>query len=146
MAHAQNQISSFDETDESICNGVGSVQPSAGSRVVRISGSNAGYTMFRGRVQDHRLPKPLACSPFTSLPVSHRVPSHFNWALLLEHIFANYFAITATQVEGKEIGKALCNLIFRGPCIVIYSYINSIYFNVMNSIVLFTLGHKAAGT
>jgi len=46
------QISSFGETDESISNQQGtSVQSTAGSRSVRISGSNAGYTMFRGSVK-----------------------------------------------------------------------------------------------
>jgi len=40
----RNQISSFAETDES-------VQSTAGSRGVRISGSNAGYTIFRGSVR-----------------------------------------------------------------------------------------------
>ena len=38
--------------------------------------------MFWGRVQDYWLPTPLACFPFTSPPVRHRVPSGFNWALL----------------------------------------------------------------
>jgi len=37
--------------------------------------------MFWGRVQDYWLPTPLACSPFTSPTVRHRVPSGFNWAL-----------------------------------------------------------------
>jgi len=58
-----------------------SVQSTTGSRGVRIScsnGSNAEYTMFRGRVQDHWLPTPLACFPFTSPTVRHRVPSGFN--------------------------------------------------------------------
>jgi len=53
---------------------------------VRISGSNAGYTMFRGRAQDYWLPIPLACFPFTSPPcvtVCHQVSTelyniHFN--------------------------------------------------------------------
>ena len=61
-----------------------SVQLTTDSRDVRISGSNgsnAGYTMFWGRVKDYWLPTPLACFPFTSPPVLHRVPSHFNWAL-----------------------------------------------------------------
>ena len=64
----------------------GSVQSTAGSWGVRISssnGSNAGYTMFRGRVQDYWLPTALACFPFTSPPARHRVPSHFNWILRL---------------------------------------------------------------
>ena len=45
------------------------------------NGSNAGYTMFWGRVQDYWLPTPLACFPFTSPTVRHRVPSGFNCAL-----------------------------------------------------------------
>ena len=45
-----------------------SVQSTTGSRGVRISGSNAGYTMLRGRVQDYWLPTPFAIFPFTSLP------------------------------------------------------------------------------
>ena len=62
-----------------------SVHSTTGSRGVRISGSNGsnvGHTMFRGRVQDYWLPTPLACFPFTSPPVRHRVPSGFNRALL----------------------------------------------------------------
>jgi hypothetical protein len=43
------------------------------AEVVRISGSNAGYTYW--------LPTPFASFPFTSPPVRHRVPSHFNWTL-----------------------------------------------------------------
>ena len=55
-----------------------SVQSTTGRRGVRISGSNAGCTMFRGRVHDYWLPTPLACFPFTSPTVRHRVPSGFN--------------------------------------------------------------------
>ena len=59
---------------------VASVQSATGSRGVRISGSNAGYTMFRGSV------KVLATHsirqfPLHFPPVRHRVPSHFNWPL-----------------------------------------------------------------
>jgi hypothetical protein len=58
-----------------------SVQSTTGSRVVRISGSNAGYAMFRGSVKgtDYTLHSPV--SPSFSQPVRHRVPSHFNWTL-----------------------------------------------------------------
>jgi len=58
-----------------------SVQSTTGSRVVCISGSNAGYTMFRGSVKGtgYLLHSPV--SPFTSPPVRHRMPSHFNWTL-----------------------------------------------------------------
>jgi hypothetical protein len=58
-----------------------SVHSTTGSRVVRISGSNAGYTMFRGSVKGTGYPLHSPVSPFTSPPVSHRVPSHFNWSL-----------------------------------------------------------------
>ena len=56
------------------------VQSTTGSRSVRISGSNAGYTNFRGS-EGYWLPTPFASFPFTSPPVRHRVPSHFNWTL-----------------------------------------------------------------
>jgi len=58
-----------------------SVQSNTGSRGVRISGSNAGYTMFRGSVKGTGYPLHSPVSPFTSPPVRHRVPSHFNWTL-----------------------------------------------------------------
>jgi len=70
----------------------GSVHSTAGSRGVRISssnGSNAGYTMFWGRVKDYWLPTALACFPFTSPPARHRVPSgskraiRMLWSVLL---------------------------------------------------------------
>ena len=55
-----------------------SVQSTIGSRGVCISGSNAGYTKFRSS-EGNWLPTPFASFPFTSSPVRHRVPSHFNW-------------------------------------------------------------------
>ena len=59
--------------------GGGSVQSTTGNRGVRISGSNAGYTMFRGSVKitGYPLHSPVSPSP----AVRHRVPSHFNWTL-----------------------------------------------------------------
>ena len=58
-----------------------SVQSTTGSRGVRISGSNAGYTMFRGSVKSTGYPLHSPVSPFISPLVRHRVPSHFNWTL-----------------------------------------------------------------
>ena len=58
-----------------------SVQSTAGSRGVRISGSNAGYTMSRGSVKSTGCPLHSPVFPFTSPPMLHRVPSHFNWTL-----------------------------------------------------------------
>ena len=58
-----------------------SVQSTTGSRGVHISGSNAGYTMFRGSVKSTGYPLHSPVSLFTSPPVRHHVPSHFNWTL-----------------------------------------------------------------
>jgi hypothetical protein len=55
-----------------------SVQSNACSRDVRISGGNAGYTMFRGSVKGTGYTHHSLISP--SLP-RHRVPSHFNWTV-----------------------------------------------------------------
>jgi len=56
-----------------------SVQSTTGSRDVRISGSNALYTVFRGSVKSIGCPLHSPVSLFTSPPLRHRVPSHFNW-------------------------------------------------------------------
>jgi hypothetical protein len=58
-----------------------SVQSTTGTRGVRISGSNAGYTIFRGSVKSTGYPLHSTVSPSLPLPVRHRVPSHFNWTL-----------------------------------------------------------------
>ena len=58
-----------------------SVQSTTGSRGVRISGSNAGYTMFRGSVKVTGYPLHSPVSPSLPPPVRYRVPSHFNWTL-----------------------------------------------------------------
>jgi len=52
-----------------------SVQSNAGSRGVRISVSNDGYTMFRGS-EGYLLPTPFASFPFTSPLPSLIVSSH----------------------------------------------------------------------
>jgi hypothetical protein len=57
------------------------VQSTTGSRGVRISGSNAGYTMFRGSVKSTGYPLHSPGSPSLPPTVRHGVPSHFNWTL-----------------------------------------------------------------
>jgi hypothetical protein len=47
-----------------------SVQSTTGSRGVRISGSNAGYTMLRGSVKGTGYPIQLPVSPSLPLPAS----------------------------------------------------------------------------
>ena len=59
-----------------------SVKSNTGSRGVRISGSNAGYTMFRGSVKGTGYPLHSPVFSFTNPPVRHRMPSHFNWTQL----------------------------------------------------------------
>ena len=65
-----------------------SVQSTTGSRGVHISGSNAGYTVFRGSVKSTGYPLHSPVFHFTSPPVCHRVPSHFNWSLSLDLDFS----------------------------------------------------------
>jgi len=82
MAHAQKPDFVFRRNGRDHLNRrKASVQSTTGSRGVRISCSNAGYTMFRGSVKWYWLPTPFASFPFTSPPLGHRVPSHFNWTL-----------------------------------------------------------------
>ena len=61
-----------------------SVQSTTGSRGVRISGSNDGYTMFRGSVNGTGYPFHSPVSPSLP-PLRHRVPSRFNWTVPTEH-------------------------------------------------------------
>ena len=83
MAHAQKPDFAFRRNGRVHLNrSVGaSFQSTAGSRAVRIRGSNAGYTMFRGSVKGTGYPLHSPVSPFTFPPVRHRVPSHLNWSL-----------------------------------------------------------------
>jgi hypothetical protein len=65
-----------------------SVQSTSGSRGVRISGSNAGYTAFRGSVKSTGYPlhSPVSTSiPLPCVTVCHQVSKE------LYHIFRNCF-------------------------------------------------------
>jgi len=48
--------------------------------------------MFRGSVKSTGYPLHSTVSPFTYPPVCHRVPSHFNWSLLID-LFIHFFLI-----------------------------------------------------
>ena len=92
MAHAQKPDFVFRRNGLVHLNLRGaSVQSTTGSRGVRISGSNAGYTMFRGSVKGTGYPLHSPVSPFTSPPVRHRVPSHFNRSLTTQGGFVGFF-------------------------------------------------------
>ena len=96
----RNQISSFARNGPSPFKSArwgGSVQWTAGSRGVRISGSNAGYTMFRGSVKGTGYPLHSSVSPFTSPPVRHRVPLHFNWTLL-DNVFLLILIVNSSVI------------------------------------------------
>ena len=82
MAHAQKPDFVFRRNTRVHLNRRGaSVQSTTGSRGVRISGSNAGYTTFRGSVKSTGYTLHSLVSPSPPLPCRH-VPSLFNWALI----------------------------------------------------------------
>jgi hypothetical protein len=70
-----------------------SVQLTAGSRGVRISGSNAGYTVFRGSVKD-------TCYPLHS-PVSPSLP--LPCVTVYHHISTGLYICIASKCETKSV-------------------------------------------
>ena len=84
MAHAQKPDFVFRAKRTSPFKSAGgaSVQSTAGSRGVRISGSNAGYTMFRGSVKSTGYPLHSPDSPSLPLPCV-TVCHHISTALYL---------------------------------------------------------------
>jgi hypothetical protein len=85
-----------------------SVQSTTGSRGVRISGSNAGYTIFRGNVKSTGYPLHSPVSP--SLP-------------LLASQCAITFQLDPTSAEPPTYVMALCNFLlnsvvaFKADCV-----------------------------
>ena len=63
---AETRFSLLAKRTSPFSSAVASVQSTTDSRGVGISGSNAGYTMFRGSVKVYWLPTPFANFPFTS--------------------------------------------------------------------------------
>jgi len=89
MAHAQNP--GFFHESSPFKSSEASVQWTTGSRNVRISGSNAGYTMFRGSVKGTGYPLhspvslPLPASPcaITFQLESTTVSSDYIWNIFI---------------------------------------------------------------
>jgi hypothetical protein len=84
-----------------------SVPSTTGRRGVRISGSNAGYTMFRGSVKGTGYSQHSPVSPFTSPPVRHRVPSHFIWSLRLYTRSSSVGKLGESQFRGRFQARAV---------------------------------------
>jgi len=83
-----------------------SVQSTTGSRGVRVGVSNAGYTMFRGSEKGTGYPLHSPVSPSLPPPVRHRVPSHFNWSLLV-----NVF-LRLVSAQGQKIRELHTEFLF----------------------------------
>jgi hypothetical protein len=85
-----------------------SVQSTTGSRSVRTSGGNAGYTMFRGSVKGTGYPLHSTGSPSLPLPVRYHVPLHFNLSLPLlavPRIFVEFLHFNIFRNSVKQISN-----------------------------------------
>jgi hypothetical protein len=90
-----------------------SVQPTTGSRGVRISGSNAGYTMFRGSVKSTGYPLHSPVSPSLPLPcvtACHHISNGLNfWNTLRQYNLktkysrTQYITVTPCTNDGRTI-------------------------------------------
>ena len=110
----RNHISFFRRNGRVHLNRQGaSVQSTTGSRVVRVSGSNAGWIHHVPRqCEEYWLPTPFACFHFTSPPVRHRVPSHFKWILPSRRLGGKPVQITGARRSGRRPGARLCCIRF----------------------------------
>ena len=108
-----NQISSFGETESPFNSARASIESTAGSRGVRTSGSNAGYTMFRGSVKSSGYPFHSPVS--TSLPLPCVTVCH--------HISTGLYQIYSEEsvLQTKAIRKR-SNLYRRKLTWIIYEY------------------------
>jgi len=120
----RNQISSFGETESSFKSAGASVQSTTGSRGVRISGSNAGYTMFWGSVKSTGYPLHSPVSPSLPLPcftVCHHISTGVHE---LEHFDfpsqpSSRWALQNNETEKKKV-KSGFKLISAGEGIVLF--------------------------
>jgi len=101
------------------------VQSTAGSRGVRISGSNAGYTMFRGSVKSTGYPlhSPVSPSlPFPCVTVCHHISTGLYYALcyralwtLLQRTHPSFYTpyIIAAWLTERKLETLMLRLCFR---------------------------------
>jgi hypothetical protein len=99
MAHAQKPDFVFRRNGRVHSNRQeASVQSTTGSRGVHISGSNAGYTMFRGSVKStgYTLRPPLSLSlPLPCIPVCH----HISTGLYIHNTYLPTYIHTHTHTN-----------------------------------------------
>ena len=88
-----------------------SVQSTTGSRGVRISGSNAGYTMFRGSVKSTGYPFHSPVSP--SLPLPYVTESHHSSTGLyhIPHLQIHLSVVNRHQDETYRQFSRGCHLV-----------------------------------
>jgi hypothetical protein len=110
MAHAQKPDFVFRRNGRVHLNRWGaSVQSATGSRGVRISGSNAGYTMFRGSVKSTGYPlhSPVSPSlPFPCVTVFHHISTGL-YPLKRWFEWEPKFGLDAFFLAGRREGHSL---------------------------------------
>ena len=108
-----------------------SVQSITGSRGVRISVSNAGYTPCSEVVWEYWLPTPFASFPFISPPVRHRVPPGFKRTVTANTPSPIYFVNNTSgfvnQLSGFTFAVFTCSFENVHNCLPCYHYIFLFY-------------------
>jgi hypothetical protein len=84
-----------------------SVQPITGSRGVRIIGSNAGYTMFRGSVKGSGYPLHSPVSPSLPLPcvtVCHHISTglYYAWAQRRTKFYMRHLKLLGAKFHTED--------------------------------------------
>jgi len=81
--------------------------------------------MFRGSVKSTGYPLHSPVSPFPSPPVRHRVPSHFNWTLMLDTPCSEVVWRVLATHSIRQIPPSLTL-----PCVTVWHHISTgVYFN-----------------
>ena len=118
MAHAQKTRFRLSAKRTSPFKSAGAlVQSTAGSRGARISGSNAGYTMFRGsvKVTGYQVHSPVSPSlPFQCVTVCHHVSTGLYRVTILATFYLLSCSLTVAFVPYKH-GTSTCNLMTVFP-------------------------------
>jgi len=128
MTHAQKPDFVFRRNGRVHLNRRGvSVQSTTGSRDVRISGSNAGYSMFRGSVKStgYSLHSPVSPSlPLPCVTVCHQVSTGLYYSSSFAHLSANLL-LTLNTPRGVLRGPQ--RVIFCDPAVTISTNLHLIF-------------------